>query len=256
MALDFMKQIIRINKMKIQVASDLHLEFLENRHAFEEEEIIIPVGDVLVLAGDISNFSDEHEEKLFQKISTHFEKIIYIPGNHEYYHSNAEESNFKFFEIDKKYDNVIRLNNNTYEHNGVKFICSTLWSGISKLSSYHLNDYIVIGNFDWEKENEYHDYCLEFVESELKKEYDGKVVVVSHHLPVQECISEKYKGNPINDGFAGEADYLFDYNIDLWIHGHSHDFSDITYKDTRIVRNPRGFSHEWDDFKTGFAPYV
>ena len=43
--------------MKIQYASDLHLEFADNM-SFIEHGGIEPVGDVLVLAGDVSFLAD------------------------------------------------------------------------------------------------------------------------------------------------------------------------------------------------------
>ena len=74
--------------MKIQYCSDLHLEFPHNRE-FIKNHPIIPVGEILVLAGDILPFTQLHEHKDFlDLLSSSFEKVFWIPGNHEYYGSD------------------------------------------------------------------------------------------------------------------------------------------------------------------------
>ncbi len=71
-------------RMKIQLPSDLHLEFLQRD--WPGERLIAPVlgADVLVLAGDIAGGTDPF--RLFADWSTH-EKVPvnFVPGNHEFY---------------------------------------------------------------------------------------------------------------------------------------------------------------------------
>ncbi|NOQ75442.1 MAG: hypothetical protein GQ574_25760 [Crocinitomix sp.] len=76
--------------MKIQYCSDLHLEFPENKE-FMENNPIMPIGEILILAGDIIPFSemDKHQD-FFDYVADKFKFVYWIAGNHEYYHSNIQ----------------------------------------------------------------------------------------------------------------------------------------------------------------------
>ena len=72
--------------MKIQYASDLHLEMSANRRYMQN----IPfeaMDDVLVLAGDIGYLCDKTMPcpKFGEWASASYHEVLIVPGNHEYY---------------------------------------------------------------------------------------------------------------------------------------------------------------------------
>lgn len=71
--------------LKIQYASDLHLEFASNTLRLQRSPICA-VGDILVLAGDIGYLGDETYVKhsFGDWASDNFRQVIVIPGNHEF----------------------------------------------------------------------------------------------------------------------------------------------------------------------------
>ena len=73
--------------MKIQVASDLHLEFLQRN--FLGERLIAPASgaDLLVLAGDIANGIDA--VRLFADWPV---PVLYVAGNHEFYSQSFDQT--------------------------------------------------------------------------------------------------------------------------------------------------------------------
>lgn len=239
--------------MKIQIASDLHLEMSSCKDGYSAAPIV-PTGDILVLAGDILNTkSYDHldDREIIEELSHHFKKVILIEGNHEHYRRNISNEDFSFLYDTGK---IVFLNNNTFVYDDCRFICSTLWSGVEKAATKFINDYYTIPTMNKEKENDLHARSVDFLKSQLQMPFDGKTVVVTHHLPLQDCISEKYKNETIvNSAFASHHPELFEYDIDLWVHGHSHDFMQFEFNGVPVVRNPRGYDHEVGDFKQDFC---
>ncbi len=147
--------------MRVQYVSDLHLEFYEKLAAIPQIDV---VGDVLVLAGDVGYPTKPLFWKFMEEQSRRFKNIIYVPGNHEYYHTNAAIEKHRLLTIDEM-DELIRselrrrcltnihmLQNDVCIIDGVRFIGATLWSHIDEGMKYEIvsmmNDYarIFIGH--------------------------------------------------------------------------------------------------------------
>lgn len=62
--------------MKVQILSDLHLEFGNSIN-------LKPNTDLLILAGDIGNITQIGFKDFFEMVSIKWKKIIYVLGNHE-----------------------------------------------------------------------------------------------------------------------------------------------------------------------------
>ena len=248
--------------MKIQIASDLHLEFPENREWLRENQLI-PKGDILLLAGD--TICDKYKKKaksFYQKISKEFPLIISTMGNHEFYNGIIDyvypsyKGNIS--------ENHIRLNNMSYVSEDVKIIVTALWSLVPEPKKYAvswgLNDYRLISHSNIYKEknlitvedtNQYFKMSLKFLKDELLLPFEGKILVMTHHLPSYDCISQEFIGSDLNSAFASDLNKFIISNpkIEYWVCGHSHDFNINKIGDTTIIRNPLGYvcmGEEWD----------
>ena len=235
--------------MVIQYASDLHLEFPENKD-FLSQNPIVPVGDVLILVGDIVPFTilDKYND-FFAYVSDNFENTYWIPGNHEYYYSELTERCGSFHEKIK--NNVHLLNNTVIENENVNLIFSTLWSEISIANQWQIersmSDFQVIkcdgSRFSAEQFNQLHTESLAFLKQALLHCYTSKMVVVTHHVPTLLNYPDKYRGDVLNDAFAVELyDLIEDCGADCWIYGHSHiNTNDFKIGETRLLTNQLGY---------------
>ncbi|WP_257670833.1 metallophosphoesterase [Parapedobacter tibetensis] len=196
--------------LKLQYASDLHLEFPANKE-FLKQHPLQPLGEVLVLAGDIVPFAemDKHKD-FFSYVSDHFVTTYWLPGNHEYYHSDIAQKSGMLHE--KIRSNVFLVNNTSVVHGNAKLIFSTLWSKISQGYQWQiersLNDFHLIIHkgfrFSGEQYNQLHEESLAFIHNELKTVQDEKVAVFTHHCPTFLNYPEQYKGDVLNEAFAVE----------------------------------------------------
>jgi predicted phosphohydrolase len=235
--------------MKLQYASDLHLEFPENME-FLKRNPLLPGGVVLLLAGDIVPFAvmDKHAD-FFNYISDTFETTYWIPGNHEYYYSDILYRSGTLNEKIK--DNLFLVNNVSVNTGNVKLIFSTLWTSISpgnqfeirqRLSDFHVIKYNKKG-LTPDQYNLLHEQCRSFLVEEISKDGVEKKVIVTHHVPTFMNYPEKYKGDSLNEAFAIEmTDEILRSDADFWVFGHHHcNTPDFQIGSTILTTNQLGY---------------
>lgn len=242
--------------MKLQILSDQHIEFKKNFNYFNNR--CHARADTLIIAGDLCPHKDLLREKcIHSQLLRKWKNVLVIPGNHEFYDSNSFDPFFGSKEevySNEKGNTCQYVNNKSVEINGTIFLCTTLWSYVDPIKAFEiecsLNDYKQISGLKVDTMNEYHQRNKDWLEEAIKEVPDNKrCIVVSHHVPSYNFISERWRGNPINDAFSADMDVFimkYGHKISHWIHGHSHDALDKSINGTRFIRNPMGYPHERD----------
>ena len=234
--------------MTIQYCSDLHLEFLGNRQWLKENPLI-PSGEVLIIAGDCFHLGDDYESYDFiQQISDEFEAVYILLGNHEYYGgfdaATALEATYEPIK-----ENVFIVNNISIEAQGIRLIFSTMWSLIDRNILEVMRGMMDFRQIRFGGErftinhfNALHKRSFQFLEEEVAK--PGKKMVITHHLPSNECNIDLFKGSVLNPAFCVEKTWLFIAHSDIshWIYGHSHqNKADFDINGTTMVTNQLGY---------------
>lgn len=232
--------------MKIQFVSDLHCEM----HMDEGIRMIdsLPrVGDVLVVAGDMSNSSgiDTAVDWLCSK----FPHVIFVPGNHEYYFSDRDTVLAKKQKLENKFKNFHWLDGHAIEIKGQRFIGTTGWFRDSPNNWVYenlLNDFRLIFSYKkwvYKAHEESRQYLLENVRP-------GDVVI-THHAPTSLSTPARFKTSQLNRFYVADfQDVIEKCQPKLWIHGHMHEPSDYEVLGCRVVANPKGYPGE----PNGFVP--
>lgn len=260
--------------MIFQYASDLHLEFPRNKKTLKRQPILANA-DTLILAGDIMPFirMDEHND-FWNYISDNFKQAYWLAGNHEYYGFDAATKQGSFCENIRS--NISLINNESVIIDNIEFVFSTLWSHIGPLNQYiiqrRMNDFSQI-NFDGAaitplNYNLLHEEAVKFLKQTLlgtiivgdNREVNHhlnkngfKKVIVTHHLPTLLNYPNKYKNDPIKEGFATELyDLIEASNAACWIYGHHHhNTPTFSIGNTQMITNQLGYVqyHEHSLFK-------
>lgn len=236
--------------MRLQILSDLHLEFGMG-------SIPATGADVVVLAGDIHVGREglRWARKQFPKTP-----VVYVLGNHEFYrHALPDLTETLKQESDDSHIHV--LENNAVEISGYTFLGCTLWTDFLLLGQQEagmltaediMSDYKVI---DFGPQNRVlrardtarlHAQSVVWLRSELgKRKNPGNIIIVTHHAPSIRSEAPYHLQSMLSAAFASNLDSLVEQSgVPLWIHGHTHHNVDYKIGSTRVLTNQRGYPQE------------
>ncbi len=251
--------------LKVQFVSDLHLEFITSGtlHLFD------PVGDILILAGDIVPGAILSEMKKFirflQIYAPKYMHVIHVPGNHEFWSKTTEKSAVPVQEISSRFRALSRIFPNyhfmtqgifniTHRNKEYAFIGATLWTHIPKENQEEIKKTMRDYEYIWvktkagirrllpEDTSRYHAIQSRFITKAVSTQKNKNIILITHHKPTKD----------LDRGVAYETDKTTTFlvkPIRLAIHGHTHVLYDKLINGVRVVSNPKGY-HDMQD--TGF----
>ena len=258
--------------MKLAICSDLHLEFGDIILRNEGADVLILGGDIMTaqelhdFKADDVKFADELTRRataeryrdFLARCSSEFPHVIYIAGNHEFYHGKYPDAYNYLEEECKAFNNVYFLEQRSKQICDVTFIGSTLWTDMNDsdrntllIVQEMMNDYRIIRNSDRNYARltpldtvARHKNTLKFIKSVVDSNPNKKYVVIGHHAPSKKSIKPRYEEDvEVNGAYSSNLEDFISARpqIILWTHGHMHSYHDYIVGNTRIVCNPRGY---------------
>jgi hypothetical protein len=250
--------------MAVQILSDLHLEAPKAYDVFN----ITPKAPYLALLGDIGNFASHKDDCLafLTRQLNQFRAVLFIPGNHEAYHSNWPETLDILLAFERDVRNnaslgdFILLDRAVYripDTNVVILGCS-LFSSISAENhmavSLGLNDFFVINDWDVDSHNEAHKRDIAWLNTQVAEleQSDVRIMIFTHWSPTKDAraIDPRHATSSITSAFStelSEEKCFQSEKVKIWAFGHTHYNCDFLVERKggagllRLLTNQRGY---------------
>jgi hypothetical protein len=263
-----------LNRMRIQYASDLHLEFRGGPFP----PLLKPAAPILVLAGDVGRPDKPEYRNFLQYCSRNWEHTVIVAGNHEFYNDkgSAMWRHFPPHTVTQRLDmckavaaelaNVHFLQQERKVIDGVAFLGTTLWTDLrdpkdALTAETRMNDYRLIAErvdtpITAPLVNRWHwdDRTWLLREIAACAEEARPAVVVTHHLPSFQLIASRFAGaGRINAAFASDVEELVKPPVAAWIAGHTHVGAHAHINGVQVCVNPVGYPGEELRGVTGYC---
>jgi len=239
--------------MRLQVASDLHLEFGGPTPIDDTD------ADAIVLAGDTSNGADG---VTWAARRWPDKPVLFVIGNHEPLGSTIDETLAACREAAAG-TSVHVLERDRVEINGVRILGASLWTDFllfgdpwatlcRESARRCMVDHREIGRSSHGKclqpadTAALHQQTVWWLEAELFAAGDRPTVIVTHHAPSTRSLARGWECDLLSAAFASDAaaSILQRFSPALWVHGHTHHAVDYQLANTRFLSNPLGYPGE------------
>lgn len=239
--------------MKIQIYSDLHLEFSPFEPPSMDADIVVLAGDIDVLMRGVKWANVTFDRP-----------VVYCCGNHEFYKGHIDHTLRKMRSAAAPHVNV--LENQVWIHDRTRFLVTTGWTNFSSTGDVTaavmtcgqwMNDFRVIRADESFRRLrpadviERNRIAYDFLTQELAQPFAGKTIVITHHCPIPEVAGQKHDGH-LNAAYFNRWHSLLG-SVDVWIFGHTHHSIDIELGGCRLISNPRGYPREETGFIADFT---
>lgn len=236
--------------MKLRIFSDLHNEFSRFDPPPSDADVVILAGDI-----DLKSRGVKWANEVFQY------PVIYVCGNHEYYGGHIDHTLRKMKGAAAPHVHV--LENEVLILKQTRFLVTTAWTDYSstgdvvaakRIAWEWMNDFTVIRTDASFRRLRPDDLIAKskaayaWLSEELDKPFAGKTVVVTHHAPVLDHVSDDLPAH-LDAAYANEWPELLS-KADLWVYGHTHVAASFNKNGCHVVSNPRGYPGQ----HTGFDP--
>ncbi|KAH3945052.1 hypothetical protein HBI25_149300 [Parastagonospora nodorum] len=222
--------------MALQILSDVHLEAPKAYDIFE----ITPKAPYLALIRDIGNVVSHKGDftASLKRKSRQFRAVLFVPGNHEAYHSDWATT----IDLLRAFD-----------------LFSSIPPEKEQAVSFGLNDFFQIDSWDVQAHNEAHLRAIAWLNAEVAhlEQLDTTTIVLSHWSPSTDVrsVDPRHSASPISSGFSTDLSSqpcFQNKNFKVWAFGHTHyncDFMADRRRDAgplRLLTNRRDYFAQAD----------
>ena len=231
--------------MNIYIASDIHLECLEDDYNIENFiKKYDKENSILVLCGDIcSLYLYDKLYGFLEKVCGMFKHVIYVPGNNEFYkikniqHKTYTDLCKQLDSFSIKLTNLHILNKSCIQIGEYLFTGCILWTKLE----VELPKYFRIYGFSTEIYNRKNKQDVSFIKDCIDHANTNnlKHIIITHYPPSKKCLHKINGGDKYESLYYNQLDDLFSNRL-VWIYGHTHYNVDKNIGNTRLVSNQYG----------------